>query len=188
MNIKQHIIASVVSHAEQINTINDKIWSYAELDFRVKRSADVLCEALKQEGFQVQRGLAGIEHAFTASHGNGSPVIGFLAEYDAFSNLSQVAGCPVVLGGNGRGYGHCALAAGAYGAAVAVKEYLEKTDCAGTVILYGCPAEEDGWAKAFMAGDGCFDQLDFALTWHPYMENFVMDRSSLANIKCTFFL
>jgi aminobenzoyl-glutamate utilization protein B len=190
MDKKQFVVDSVARHAEQICTLNDQIWSFAELEFQVKQSADVLCEALTKEGFQVQRGLVGINHAFSASFGSGKPVIGILAEYDALSNLSQVAGCPthnpLVPGGNGHGCGHCALGSGAFGAAVTIKEYLEKTGHSGTVVLYGCPAEENGWAKAFMARDGCFDGLDFALTWHPQMENFVVERSNLANISVHF--
>ncbi len=39
-------------------------------------------------------------------------------------------------------------------AAIGVKAYLEQNQMQGTVILYGCPGEEGGAAKAFMARDG----------------------------------
>ena len=71
------------------------------------------------------------------------------------------------VGGNGHGCGHNILGAGAFAAALGVKAYLEKNDISGTVILYGCPGEEGGAAKAFMARDGVWKKLDAALTWHP---------------------
>ena len=57
-------------------------------------------------------------------------------------------------GGNGHGCGHNLLGAGAFAAALGIKAYLEQNDVSGTVILYGCPGEEGGAAKAFMARDG----------------------------------
>ncbi|MPN62366.1 p-aminobenzoyl-glutamate hydrolase subunit B [bioreactor metagenome] len=67
---------------------------------------------------------------------------------------------------SGHGCGHNLLGAGSFAAAVGLKAYLsEKRN--GTVILYGCPGEEGGAGKAFMARDGLFYDLDAALTWHP---------------------
>ena len=60
------------------------------------------------------------------------------------------------------------LGAGSMAAAFAVKKYLEKQgEGHGTVIFYGCPGEEGGASKAFMARDGVWKELDAALTWHP---------------------
>lgn len=182
--------ASISRHTEKLSEINQRIWSFAETGFQVKKSADLLCETLIQEGFELERGVANISHAFTATFGNGKPLIGILAEYDALSGLSQQAGCPTYnpkeIGGPGHGCGHCALAAGALGAALVVKEYLQDTGHSGTVILFGCPAEENGWAKAFMARAGLFDPLDVALTWHPQMKNFIVDESTLAVMSLKF--
>ena len=105
------------------------------------------------------------------TYGHGKPVIGFLGEFDALSGLSQTAGiaekCPLVPGGNGHGCGHNLLGAGCLAGAMGMKKYLEETGKEGTVIFYGCPAEEGGSGKAFMAREGCFDVLDAALAWHP---------------------
>ena len=94
-----------------------------------------------------------------------------MAEYDALSGLSQVAGATerkeLVPGGSGHGCGHNMLGAGSLAAAFAVKKYLEEHPGKGTVIFYGCPGEEGGAAKAFMARDGIWKELDVALTWHP---------------------
>lgn len=52
-----------------------------------------------------------------------------------------------------------------------------------TVILFGCPGEEGGSGKAFMARDGVFDELDAALCWHPDENTGVRVQTSLANCQ-----
>lgn len=152
--------------------VSDQIWEYAELSLQEFRSCELYVKTLKEEGFQVECPVAGIETAFAASYGSGSPVIGILGEYDALSGLSQKAGETVRNeehpGGNGHGCGHNMLGAGAMAAAMGIKQYLsEKPAGSGTVIFFGCPGEEGGAAKAFMARDGIWKKLDCALTWHP---------------------
>ena len=114
-------------------------------------------------------------------------MIGILAEYDALSGLSQKGGSlermEVTSGGCGHGCGHNLLGAGAFAAALGVKAYLEETKQSGTVILYGCPGEEGGAAKAFMARDGVWKDLDAALTWHPEDVNEVATGSSNSCIQ-----
>ena len=151
---------------------SDSIWEYAELSLKEYKSCALYCKLLKEEGFEVTSPYAGIETAFAAKYGSGKPVIGILAEYDALSGLSQKAGKTVrdelVSGGSGHGCGHNMFGAGSMGAAFAVKKYLsEKPAGSGTVIFFGCPGEEGGAAKAFMARDGVWKDLDCALAWHP---------------------
>ena len=76
-----------------------------------------------------------------------------------------------VKGGSGHVCGHNMLGAASYGAALAVKKYLEETGKDGSVIFYGCPGEEGGAAKAFMARDHMWEDLDAAVTWHPGTTN-----------------
>ena len=152
--------------------VSDQIWGFAELSLKEYQSCALYCKVLADEGFQVESPVAGIETAFAASYGSGSPVIGILGEYDALSGLSQEAGKAerkeVVAGGSGHGCGHNMLGAGSMAAAFAVKKYLEDQPAgSGTVIFFGCPGEEGGAAKAFMARDGVWEKLDCALTWHP---------------------
>ena len=165
----------------------DQIWEYAELSLQEVQSAALYVRVLRQEGFAVEEGICGIPTAFSASFGTGRPVIGILAEYDALSGLSQQGGCPVrrelTPGGTGHGCGHHLLGAGALAAALGVKHYLQQTGHPGTVVLYGCPGEEGGAAKAFMAREKLWYGLDAALTWHPDDCNEVATGSSNACIQ-----
>ncbi|MDK2958525.1 MAG: aminobenzoyl-glutamate utilization protein [Synergistaceae bacterium] len=170
--------------------VDRKVWEYAETAFVEFKSADALCEALEAEGFAVERPVAGLETAFCGSWGRGSPVIAFLGEYDALSGLSRRDGAtekdPLVPGGNGHGCGHNNLGAGALAAAAAFRDYLKASGKRGTVRYYGCPGEEGGSGKAFMARAGVFDDVDAALTWHPGSVNAVFPFSSLANFQVAY--
>jgi aminobenzoyl-glutamate utilization protein B len=128
--------------------------------------------------------------AFAAEYGSGSPIIGFLGEYDALAGLSQQAGAaqpaPLVPGEPGQGCGHNLLGAGSMLAAVLVKDYLVANGLPGTIRYYGCPGEEGGSGKTFMARDGIFDDLDAAFCWHAGSFNAVMSVKTLANIQVYF--
>ncbi|MBQ7714066.1 MAG: amidohydrolase, partial [Oscillospiraceae bacterium] len=89
----------------------------------------------------------------------------------------------LVEGGAGHGCGHNLLGAGALAAALGVKHWLEETGRGGAVTLYGCPGEEGGAAKAFMAREGLWRGLDAALTWHPEDCNEVVTGSCNATIQ-----
>ena len=168
---KQAALAAIEASSDLVTQVSDALWGYAELSLQEYKSAALLCEAAEKEGFTVEKGICGIETAFSASYGHGKPVIGILAEYDALAGLSQQAGqtekTPLVPGGTGHGCGHNMLGAGALSAAIGVKQYLQNTGASGTVILFGCPGEEGGAAKAFMAREKLWYSLDAALTWHP---------------------
>ena len=162
----------------------DFLWDHPETAFTEFASAARLCDVLRSEGFTVTEGLAGISTAFSGSFGSGRPVIGILGEFDALSGLSQVSGATEQhsAGGTcGHGCGHNLLGTGALGAALAVKRYLEERGAPGTVVYFGCPGEEGGSGKGFMARDGVFDDLDAALTWHPEDRTYVRTNLSLAN-------
>lgn len=184
---KQAALDAIRAKEPLITHIADSIWDFAELSLQETRSAALYCEALEQEGFRVERGICNIPTAFSASFGSGRPYIGLLAEYDALSGLSQEGGSLThqerTPGGCGHGCGHNLLGAGAFAAALGVKAYLEATGKPGTVILYGCPGEEGGAAKAFMARDNLWRNLDAALTWHPEDTNEVIVGSSNSCIQ-----
>ena len=184
---KQAAIAAIEEKADLVAQVADQIWSFAELSLQEEQSAALYCRVLEQEGFTVEKGICSIPTAFSATYGSGRPIIGFLAEYDALSGLSQKGGSlerqELVPGGCGHGCGHNLLGAGALAAALGVKAYLESTKTPGTVVLYGCPGEEGGAAKAFMARDGLWYGLDAALTWHPDDANEVLTGSSNSCIQ-----
>lgn len=168
--------------------VSDKIWEYAELSLLEYKSAKLYIEKLKELGFEVEEEVAGVKTAFTGTFGSGKPIIGILAEFDALTGLSQESESLVrkelVKGGSGHGCGHHLLGAGSLAAAVAIKEYLSsKGEGSGTVIFYGCPGEEGGAGKAFMAREGMFYNLDAALTWHPSCSNEVVTGTNNSSIQ-----
>lgn len=169
---------------------SDQIWNYAETKFQEVQSAETLCALLAQEGFEIKKGIAELSTAFIATFGSGSPVVALLGEYDALSGLSQKNGVAhqeaLVEGGNGHGCGHQLLGTGSLAAAVAVKKYLEENHLKGTIRYYGCPGEEGGSGKAFMARAGVFDDVDVALTWHPSSYNAIWSTYFLANYQVAF--
>ena len=168
---KQAALAAIDEQAAVFQAVADHIWEHPELSLKEHDAAATYIAALRDLGFTVTEKLCGIDTAFCGSYGSGKPVIGILGEFDALSGLSQKAGAtawePVSPGGSGHGCGHNLLGAGSLAAAVAVKRYLELTGASGTVIFYGCPGEEGGSGKAYMARDGVWKSLDAALCWHP---------------------
>ena len=171
---------------QQYDALQKQIWANPELGFLETFSSSLLQKHLVENGFDIETGVAGMPTAFVATYGSGEPVIGILAEFDALPGLSQDTvpyRKPLVEGGNGHGCGHNLLGAGAFAAALGIKAYLEQNDVSGTVILYGCPGEEGGAAKAFMARDGLWKKLDAALTWHPEDVNEVATGSSNSCIQ-----
>ncbi len=154
---KQKIFSYLESQKEFLAGVSDSVWDTPETCYEENVSAETVCRALEEAGFTVERNVAGISTAFMGTYGHGKPVIGFLGEFDALSGLSQTAGiaekCPLVPGGNGHGCGHNLLGAGCHAGAVGMKKYLEETGKEGTVIFYGCPAEEGGSGKRVWFGN-----------------------------------
>ena len=186
---KAYLSEILETRKEDFISISKDIWSHPELSLQEYHAAEVYTAFLRKEGFHVETGLNGIETAFSGTFGSGRPVIGVLGEFDALDGLSQEA-ClaerkPIRRGDCGHGCGHNLLGAAALAAAVAIKEYLKERG-SGTVIFYGCPGEEGGAAKAFMAHDGAFTELDAALTWHPESVNEIVSGSCQASLQKEF--
>ena len=163
-------VGSVERHARDLEQLSDRIWAYAETALREHRSAAALADYAEKQGFRVQRGVAGMPTAFTATFGQGRPVIGVMGEYDALPGLSQKAlpeKAPLEPGAAGHGCGHNLFGAASLGAAIAIKEQIAAGSLRGTVIFFGTPAEEDYSGKVYMARDGLFDGVDAVLAWHP---------------------
>ncbi len=190
MSGKKRIIELIEKKKNLFTDISDQVWGFAEIRFTLDKSADLICASMEKEGFKITRGLAGMKDAFIAEYGQGNPVIGILAEYDALTNMSQESDvavpCPIKAGESGHGCGHHLLGAGAVAGAVGIKDYMENAKLSGTIRLFGCPAEESGYGKAFMARDGIFNGTDVALTWHPMDSTGIWDFSSLAVFQTYF--
>lgn len=168
--LRDAALQSVGEQASALTELSDAVWRYAELSLEEVRSADALADYLEGHGFRVDRGVAGMPTAFVASFGSGRPILGILGEYDALPGINNAAEPRKVAteqGAPGHGCGHNLFGAASAGAAVAAKAVLEAHDLPGTLVYFGCPAEETGIGKVFMARDGLFDDLDVCLDWHP---------------------
>lgn len=192
MSAVDHLQDFFQQQSARMAALADSIWSLAELRYAETASAQLHIDALEQAGFRITRALAGIPTAFLAEWGDEGPVLAFLGEYDALSGLNQQSGALVCTpstdspGLAGHGCGHHLLGTSAHFAAVALQEHLRRSGAKARVRYYGCPAEEGGSGKTFMARAGVFDDVDAALTWHPASFTGVFSQSTLANIQAKF--
>ncbi|MGN7286509.1 M20 family metallopeptidase [Shouchella rhizosphaerae] len=169
---KQEILTALDQRDKELRELALMIHANPELSFKEYKAAEWLSAYLEKEGFQVERGVAGLETAFTAVwEGNpGGPVIGILAEYDALPNL-------------GHACGHNLIGTAAVGAAVALKDAYPELQ--GTIKVIGTPAEEGGGGKIYMCDHGTFNNLDAAMMVHPKNKTMVL-RGGLACMTATF--
>lgn len=171
---------------EEIESISDSIWDTPETAYEEYNAVKLLSRALGENGFSVTVGVAGIPTAFAATYGEGHPHLGILAEYDGLSGMSQAAGVAEKRAIDGKdknhGCGHNLFAGGSFGAALAIKEFIKERG-SGSVTLFGCPAEEGGAGKVYMARDGVFFDVDAVVSWHPESMYMVRTRPALANVS-----
>ena len=186
---KYEVLGFLDEHAERHTDLAMQLWDLAELGYLETRSSKLLQQQLKSSGFEVVSGVAGIPTAFVASYGEGTPVIGILAEFDALPGISQAA-MPVrkIIEDkpNGHACGHHLFGAGSTAAALALKDWMDKRDIEGTLRLYGTPAEEGGSGKVYMVRAGLFEDADAVLHWHPGDRNAANPSTSLANKSARF--
>jgi len=186
---KTFIADAIDRRAVEYGRLAQSIWDLAELGYLEERSSALLQQELRSAGFKIQTGVAGIPTAFIAEWGQGGPVIGLLAEFDALPGISQdrvperriredVAA--------GHACGHHLFGAGSVASAIAVKQWLEHSETPGTVRLYGTPAEEGGGGKVYMVRSGLFDDVDAVVNWHPSSRNEASPWQSLANKSAKF--
>lgn len=167
---KQEVISSIERQRPELIRLSDQVWAFAETALRETKSSKVLADYAEQQGFKVERGVAGMPTAFVASYGSGKPVIGILGEFDALPGLSQKAQTtkePLQPGAAGHACGHNLFGAASLGAATALKELIAEGRIKGTIKYFGTPAEESVGGKIYMARDGHFKDVDVVLAWHP---------------------
>ncbi|MEL6676360.1 MAG: M20 family metallopeptidase [Bacteroidota bacterium] len=169
--------------------IATSIWQYAEVGYQEEKSSALLQSTLKEEGFEIKAGVAGMPTAFIASYGSGSPVIAVLAEFDALPGLSQdtmPTRSKIEGKVSGHACGHHLFGTASVAAAITTKNWMQKNKIAGTLRLYGTPAEEGGAGKVYLVRDGFFKDVDATIHWHPADRNLANPGSSLANKSAKF--
>jgi aminobenzoyl-glutamate utilization protein B len=183
----------VRDHVEQRRAAHvgraQRIWDLAEVGYQEHESSALLQSALREAGFEVVAGIAGMPTGFVAESGRGEPVIAILAEFDALPGVSQTRSPirePRTDRGAGHACGHHLFGAGSTAAAIAAADWLRVSRTRGTIRLYGTPAEEGGAAKAYMVRDGLFDDVDVVLHWHPSDSNGASVHGMLANKSAKF--
>lgn len=165
-----------------------QIWDYAEVGYKEVKSSALLQKTLKENGFTVEAGVAGIPTAFVATYGSGSPVIAVLAEFDALPGLSQTTAPEKTSAGKDAGHacGHHLFGVASVASGIAIKKLIEEKKITGTIKVFGCPAEEGGSGKVYLVRAGLFKDVDVAIHWHPGNENSVTMTSALANMSAKF--
>lgn len=165
------------------------IWDNPQLAYEEEYAANLQMRALQEAGFTIKNPVGDVKTAFVAEYGSGRPVIGILGEYDALPGLSQKVDTKkegVVPDGPGHGCGHNLLGTAGVEAVIALKERMTQEGISGTIRYYGCPAEEVLSGKTYMAKAGAFDDVEYALTWHPGNSNTVMNLRMQAMVSIKF--
>jgi len=191
-NEKQTALEWVEQNEKLLTDVHQEIWELAEVGLQEFRTAKVLTDILEKNGFEVEKGVAGMPSAFVATYGSGRPVIGVMGELDALPGISNKAVPykePLVEGGAGHGCGHNSYATTALGGALAAKTAMVEHNVPGTVKCFGCPAEETLVGKVFMVRDGVFDGIDACLGHHPGSSNSarLSSGNAMNSVKFEFF-
>jgi len=188
-DLKSQLADHVDANARVYSRLALDIWKLAEVGYQERQSSALLQQQLEEAGFEVESGVAGIPTAFVASWGHGKPVVGILAEFDALPGINQDA-VPErrEIEGKAAGHacGHHLFGTGSTAAALAVRDWLERSGTPGTIRLYGTPAEEGGAGKVYMVRAGLFADTDAVLHWHASDRNDASHSTSLANKSAKF--
>ncbi|NNF29363.1 MAG: amidohydrolase [Gemmatimonadetes bacterium] len=167
---KTEVQDAVEARSKLTQQIVDQVFSFAELGFQEFETSAYLVALLREEGFAVEEGVAGIPTAWVASWGSGDPVISLGTDIDNIPKASQTPGVacalPLVEGAPGHGEGHNAGQAVNITAALAVKELMEREGLPGTIRIWPGVAEELVATKAHYVRAGMFDDVDIVLYAH----------------------
>ena len=186
---KDQLAAHIDANADAYSEVAQEIWELAEVGYMETESTEMLQTMLREAGFEMASGVAGMPTAFVASWGSGGPVIGIMGEFDALPGINQSRSSerdPIPGKVAGHACGHHLFGTGSVAAAMAVKDWLERTGQPGTIRVYGTPAEEGGAGKVYMVRAGLMNDVDAMLHWHASSENSASASSSLANKSAKF--
>src|SRR5258708_4619896 len=167
---KRNVGLEVDAMGENIQKMNDMVFSFAEPGFQEFETSKYLTAILKQNGFTVEQGVAGIPTAWTATWGSGKPVIALGSDIDDIPQASQKPGVawhePIVEGAPGHGEGHNSGMPLQIAAALAVKKIMEQQHLQGTLKLWPGVAEELLGTKAYYVRAGAFKDVDICIFAH----------------------
>lgn len=168
--LKQEVAREVERMHPFTQQMVDQLFSYGELGFQETESSRYLVGILRQNGFTVREGIAGIPTAWMASWGEGAPVIALGSDIDGIPQASQKPGVafrePLVEGAPGHGEGHNSGLPVVITAAIATKTILQREGIAGTIRIWPGVAEELVAAKAWFVREGFFDDVDVTIFTH----------------------
>ena len=168
--LKAEAIIKVEARAKQIQEIIDQVFSYGELGMQEFETSKFLTGILEQNGFKVERGVAGMPTAWTARWGSGHPVISLGSDIDGIPQSGQKPAVAyrdwIVPGSPGHGEGHNSGQAVNIAAALVVKEIMTREKMTGTLLLWPGVAEEQMAGKAFLVRAGVFKDVDVTLFTH----------------------
>jgi aminobenzoyl-glutamate utilization protein B len=168
--LKTEVARAVEARADFTADLVDQLFSFGELGFQETETFRFLVGMLRDSGFTVEEGVAGIPTAWVATWGSGKPVISLGSDIDGIPAASQYPGvacrAPMVEGAPGHGEGHNSGLAVQITAALAVRAILERERLPGTIRIWPGVAEELVGAKAYFVRTGVFAGSDVALFAH----------------------
>jgi len=150
---RQAAVAAIDAAADSLVRLSKFIHANPEVAMEEVKASAACADFLDERGFWVEKGVAGLPTAFSATVGSGSPHVAFLSEYDALPNL-------------GHGCGHNLIAIAGIGAGLGLAAALPYLN-GGRVTVFGTPAEEAIGGKIIMADAGLFAGVDAAMGAHP---------------------
>jgi aminobenzoyl-glutamate utilization protein B len=167
---KQEALSNVDGHAKMVQVMVDTVFSFGEPGFQEIRTSEYLTAILAKNGFKITKGVAGIPTAWTATWGEGGPLIALGSDLDDLRGVSQIPGDPkvepIVPGGPGHGEGHNSGMPLVITAAIAIKAVMEKHHLKGRLMLWPGVAEELLGSKAYYVRDGLFRNVDACIFAH----------------------
>lgn len=172
-SMKKAAVAGVEERAKMAADMVDMVFSFAEPGFQEVRTSEYLSGILEQNGFKVERGVAGIPTAFKAvwtSPAGAGPMIALGSDIDGLLGLSQVPGSPEIKplleGAPGHGEGHNSGLPMMIVAALAAKDVMIKNNIKGSLMVWPGVAEELLATKAFFVREGMFKDVDASIFAH----------------------
>jgi len=168
--IKDEVSLSVEKNEKLVQEIVDSLFSFSELGFQEYETQRYISEVLLDNGFRVEKGVAGLPSGWIAKWGSGHPIIALGTDVDGIPKASQKPGvaykAPLIEGAPGHGEGHNSGMAVIITAALALQDVMMRENLPGTLVIWPGIAEELLAGKAFMTREGLFDDVDAVLFTH----------------------